>query len=95
MTREHVSDGLGTRRRQSLRLPEFDYAAAGAYFVTICTKGRVCVLGDVVDGEVRLSDFGRLVNSDWFGLAESLSSCSIGCVGRYAEPCARDRDVGG
>ncbi len=52
-------------RRRALRLPGYDYAQAGAYFVTICTRGRVCVLGDVVDGEVRLSELGVMVNSVW------------------------------
>ncbi len=52
-------------RRRALRLPGYDYAQAGAYFVTICTRGRICVLGDVVDGEVRLSELGVMVNSVW------------------------------
>ena len=32
-----VSAGM---RRKQLRLPHYDYAASGAYFVTICTVGR-------------------------------------------------------
>jgi putative transposase len=40
------------QRRQSMRLPEYDYSVPGAYFVTICVQDRVCVLGDVVDGIV-------------------------------------------
>ena len=67
MTYEFDSGGLPARRR-SLRLPGYDYAQTGAYFVTICTRGRVCFLGDVVDGEVRLSEFGRLANSVWLEL---------------------------
>ena len=30
--------------RHSIRNPEYDYASAGAYFVTICTRGRECLL---------------------------------------------------
>ena len=30
--------------RRSVRLPTFDYRQAGAYFVTICTLGRECIL---------------------------------------------------
>ena len=55
-------------RRRSLRLPGYDYTQTGAYFITICTTGRVCVLGDVVDGEIHLSEFGRLANSVWLEL---------------------------
>ena len=37
--------------RQSIRLKQYDYAQGGAYFVTLCTKGRECVLEDpVVEG---------------------------------------------
>ena len=35
--------------RKTIRLPEFDYDA-GAYFVTICTHQRRCVLSDIVVG---------------------------------------------
>jgi len=34
------------RDRQSYRLPSFDYRQAGAYFLTICTFGRACILED-------------------------------------------------
>ncbi len=33
--------------------------------MTICTQDRVCLLGEVVDGEVRLSDAGRMVQAAW------------------------------
>lgn len=37
--------------RRSIRLKDYDYAQAGAYFVTVCTKGRECMLDDpVVEG---------------------------------------------
>ena len=32
--------------RRSIRLPGYDYRQAGAYFITICTRGRECVLSD-------------------------------------------------
>lgn len=34
--------------RQSIRLPGYDYSQSGAYFVTICTQGRECVLEDPI-----------------------------------------------
>ncbi len=64
MVRE--SDSVNAPRRcRSMRLSRYDYSQAGTYFVTICTQGSVCVLGDVVDGQVRLSEFGRLAHSVW------------------------------
>jgi putative transposase len=34
--------------RRSIRLKGYDYSSSGAYFVTICTRGRECVLDDPV-----------------------------------------------
>jgi putative transposase len=36
--------------RRSVRLIGYDYSQAGAYFVTICTKERECLFGDIVAG---------------------------------------------
>ena len=51
--------------RRSIRLREFDYAGAGAYFVTICTIQRTCLFGEIVEGEMRLSSLGLLVEEIW------------------------------
>ncbi len=37
---------LGQHRRRSLRLQAYDYRQPGAYFVTICTRERVCLFAD-------------------------------------------------
>jgi len=57
-----------SHHRRSIRLPGYDYAQAGAYFVTICTHQRECLLGQVHGGAVRLSDYGELVEECWRGL---------------------------
>ena len=36
------------RNRQSMRLRDYDYTTAGAYFVTVCTQERQCSLEDPV-----------------------------------------------
>ena len=56
------------RQRRSIRLKEYDYAQPGAYFVTVVTQGRECLFGDIVDGELRLSDAGRMVDDALVGL---------------------------
>ncbi len=35
-------------RRKAIRLPEYDYSADGAYFITICTKNKARILSQVV-----------------------------------------------
>ena len=51
--------------RRSIRLKGYDYAHPGAYFVTICTQDRACLLGRVADGVMCPNDAGRMVRSVW------------------------------
>ena len=37
-------------KRKSTRLKEYDYSSPGAYFITICTKDRKCLLSEIVVG---------------------------------------------
>jgi len=51
--------------RKSICLNGFDYSLPGAYFVTICAHARQCIFGDVIDGEMNLSDFGKIAQEEW------------------------------
>jgi len=55
--------------RRSIRLQGYDYTRSGAYFVTIVTQGRACLFGEVVAGEMRMNDAGRMVQQVWDELA--------------------------
>ena len=35
-------------KRKQNRLREFDYSTNSAYFITICTQGKKCILGNIV-----------------------------------------------
>ncbi len=56
--------------RRSVRLKEFDYSKAGAYFVTICTKDRECLFGEIIDEKVRLTQGGRIADEGWRNIPE-------------------------
>jgi len=56
--------------RRSIRLKEYDYSRTGAYFLTICTYRRQCLLGTMVDGRVILSSIGKIVVEEWLRSAE-------------------------
>lgn len=53
------------RNRKSIRLRGYDYSRTGAYFVSICTKDRKCLFGDIENQVVALNDAGRMVNK-WY-----------------------------
>jgi putative transposase len=52
----------------SIRLKEYDYSAAGFYFVTICASERKCVLGAFHEGQIELSVLGETVRECWLAI---------------------------
>jgi putative transposase len=51
--------------RRSIRLKGYDYSSEGAYYVTIVTQGRECLFGEIVNGEMRLNEYGEIVQKWW------------------------------
>ena len=69
--------------RKPPRLPEFDYAQNGAYFVTVCVEGRARILGEIVGAGPRparceLSPFGEIVLEVWEDLPNHTSGITLG-----------------
>jgi putative transposase len=56
--------------RSSARLKTFDYTSNAAYFVTICANVRASIFGEIVDGEMRLNDAGKMILEEWNQLPE-------------------------
>ncbi len=56
--------------RRSIRLQGYDYTAAGAYFITICSYQREHIFGEVVDGEMKLNEWGEIARAEWLKTAE-------------------------
>ena len=54
--------------RKPARLPGHDYASPGAYFITICTHGRACTLGAIIDDRIVPSVLGGIVVGVWNAL---------------------------
>ena len=51
--------------RRSIRLKDFDYSQTGVYFVTVCAYNRECLFGDIVNDEMILSEYGKIVDIEW------------------------------
>ncbi len=56
----------------------FDYSSCGAYFVTIVTRGRECLFGEVVEGEMRLNELGKVVADIWQWLERQYEHIELG-----------------
>ncbi|RJP53785.1 MAG: transposase [Anaerolineaceae bacterium] len=64
--------------RHSIRLRGFDYSSVGAYFVTIVAHGRECLFGEVVDGDVKLNDVGKIADECWRAIPEHFPNVDLG-----------------
>ena len=51
---------MAAPKRKVLRLPKYDYSAPGAYFITVCTQDRRCILSHIAVGADALG--GPLLN---------------------------------
>ena len=64
--------------RRSIRLPGYDYASAGWYFVTMCCKDRAHLFGEIRDGEMVLNEAGELVKKWWNKIPEKFPEIELG-----------------
>ena len=52
-------------RNESIRLQNWDYRRAGAYFITICTENREHYFGEIENGKMKLSHLGVIADIFW------------------------------
>lgn len=64
--------------RRSIRLPEYDYSQPGVYFITIVTRRRECLFGEIKDGEMHLNDAGQIVWDVWNSLPARYPQIALG-----------------
>jgi putative transposase len=60
--------------RCSIRFKGYDYAQAGAYFVTVCAQNREGFFGAIVGGEMRMNDAGNMIARWWEELPRKFPS---------------------
>ncbi len=65
------------QKRRSLRLKDYDYAQAGAYFVTIATRDRACLFGVIVDGQMCLNAAGREAEQCWLQIPQHFPNAAL------------------
>ncbi|HWP93781.1 MAG TPA: transposase [Thermodesulfobacteriota bacterium] len=67
----------GKYRTESTRLKEWDYSSFGHYFVTICTKNRECVFGEIAVGKMELSKIGEMVMQYWLEIPRQFHNVKL------------------
>lgn len=65
-------------RVESTRLPDWDYRNAGAYFITICVKNRLCLFGECIAGKMKLNDVGKIAHTFWTEIPQHFNHVALG-----------------
>ena len=65
------------RYRRLNRLKDYDYSQPGAYFVTVCTKNRSCLFGEIYNDRMRLSSYGEIIRLSWFDLPQHYTNVEL------------------
>ncbi len=53
------------KERKKNRLQGYDYSQDNLYFVTSCIQDRICYFGDSKDGQMKINNYGRIVQEQW------------------------------
>jgi len=56
--------------RRSIRLQGYDYSQPGIYFITLCTQNHECLFGEILNGEMRLNEFGKIAHQCWLEIPQ-------------------------
>ncbi|MFZ2632731.1 MAG: hypothetical protein WA081_06035 [Desulfosalsimonadaceae bacterium] len=64
--------------RRSIRLKGYDYSRTGAYFITICAHNRLCLFGEIIDGEMRANPCGETAAACWRDLPRHFETITLG-----------------
>ena len=78
MSQDNSENLQDRHHRRSIRMKGYDYSQPGAYFITICTHGKQSLFGKIVDGEMKLNDFGRVVEFTWNDLVNHVDGIELG-----------------
>ena len=70
-------------QRKRIRLENYDYSTDGAYFITLCTQGRQCILSKVSDGDgvsppaIELTELGETAKEQILALSSRFPAISV------------------
>jgi len=63
--------------RKNIRLQNWDYASAGDYFITICTKDREHYFGEIIDDKMQLSNVGTIAYVLWYEIKNHTENVNL------------------
>lgn len=70
LKRTYMANANTLPNRQSHRYAGYDYASAGAYFITICAQDFRALFGQIDNHELIANGAGRMLQAEWANLPE-------------------------
>jgi REP element-mobilizing transposase RayT len=67
------------RQRKTIRLKGYDYSQNGCYFITICTRDREYLFGDVAHNAILLNEYGTVAESQIQQISSHYVDIEIPC----------------
>ena len=64
-------------RRKNIRLKYYDYSEEGMYFITICTRNRIKLFGEIETKEIKLTKVGKIVEKSIINLEKIYNNITI------------------
>ena len=64
-------------KRRSIRLKNYNYQRSSHYFITICTKNRECLFGDIVEDKMVLNKWGNIIKKYWHEIPQHFSGVKL------------------
>ena len=64
-------------RRRSVRLRGYDYSTPGAYFITVCTRNRLPLFGEVANGRMAANRLGSVIENCWAKLPDHYDNVAL------------------
>jgi putative transposase len=68
---------MQNQNRKSIRLKGYNYSDPSDYFVTICTQDRLNLFGEIIDGEMRLNEVGKIVKGEILSIPKRFINTNI------------------
>jgi putative transposase len=65
------------KRRKLNRLDGYNYSQQGMYFITICTKNREYIFGEIVNEKMILNDIGKITERYWLEIPNHFPHVSL------------------
>jgi REP element-mobilizing transposase RayT len=59
-------------------LKDYDYTQEGGYFITLVTRNRDKLFGEVVNGKMVLNDYGKIVDECWKSIPDHFPNVELG-----------------